>query len=123
MGFKQQLRRLRRSVLAIGLILYAHALLAGAVALVLWAPTPTAGLIGAAALAALFTLIAVCAGVVMGHRLHQGETPLPHVEDLDRELSGGDTDLADEINEQLGIMREQAGFQASSYEMTAPESR
>lgn len=120
----KRLRRLRRSLLAVGLIVYAHALLAGGIALVLVAPSPIATALGAALLAALFTLTAVAAGVVMGNRLHQGDTPLPPVADLERQLSGGDPDFADDLEDQLDQLRlTNESAMPSAWGMTAPESR
>lgn len=63
--------------------------------------TPHAQMAAGALLAALVTGAAIAAGVVMGNRLHQGEPPVPSVSDLDHELSGGNPQLAEELQEQL----------------------
>lgn len=118
------LRRIRRSLLAIALIVYAHAMLAAGLSLILFAPSHTAGVVGAGLLGALFTLVAVATGAVMGSRLHRDETPLPPIADIDRQLSGGDPAMAEELQEQLDFLAmNDPQPRPSAYSMTAPESR
>lgn len=121
---RRRFRRLRRSALAVGLVIYAHAAMAAGVLLVILSPGIAGVMAGVALLAALTTLGAVALGTVMGSRMTRAEPPLPPIAAIDAELSGAADPMADDIQEQLDQMGESyAPMPYASFGLTAEESR
>jgi len=122
--------RLRRSLVAVGVIVWVHAVLIAGLAIVMLGSTPEVRSLGAMMLGAVVLAFGVVLGAFIAYRLKANQPPVMGIDHLDHTLSGKpgrpadkslddevwDSDLAEEV---YGMLQDVEQPTASGIKMVA----